>query len=162
LRPALAERLGHSRSLSHQRPVVLVCEGLGAGDLRLALAAGAAGVVLEEEVATALGATVEAVRSGQVCVPAGSRRGIEPASLSPRERQILGLVVMGYMNSEIAARLVVAESTVKSHLSSAFRKLGVSSRGEAVDLIVDPEVGLGLGILRLGGEPIGVAEASRA
>ena len=61
---------------------------------------------------------------------------------------------MGYMNSEIAEQLTVAESTVKSHLSSAFTKLGVKSRHEAVDLILDSERGLGMGILGIGGEPI--------
>jgi hypothetical protein len=60
---------------------------------------------------------------------------------------------MGYMNSQIAERLFLAESTVKSHLSSAFRKLGVRSRNEAVDLILNPERGLGMGILGLVGEP---------
>ncbi len=61
---------------------------------------------------------------------------------------------MGYMNSQIAERLFLAESTVKSHLSSAFGKLGVRSRNEAVDLILNPERGLGMGILGLGGEPL--------
>jgi DNA-binding NarL/FixJ family response regulator len=87
-------------------------------------------------------------------VPRRHAPQVEPATLSAREKQILGLVVMGYMNSEIAEQLFVAESTVKSHLSSAFSKLGVRSRNEAVDLIVDPERGLGMGILALGGEPI--------
>ncbi len=81
-------------------------------------------------------------------------RQIEPPALSTREKQILGLVVMGYMNSQIAEQLFLAESTVKSHLSSAFGKLGVRSRNEAVNLILDPERGLGMGILALGGEPL--------
>jgi DNA-binding NarL/FixJ family response regulator len=87
-------------------------------------------------------------------VPRGHWRQIEPPALSSREKQILGLVVMGYMNSQIAEQLFLAESTVKSHLSSAFGKLGVRSRNEAVNLILDPERGLGMGILALGGEPL--------
>ncbi len=61
---------------------------------------------------------------------------------------------MGYMNGQIAEQLFLAESTVKSHLSSAFGKLGVRSRNEAVDLILDAERGLGMGILGLGGDPV--------
>jgi hypothetical protein len=50
---------------------------------------------------------------------------------------------------------------VKSHLSSAFTKLGVKSRHEAVDLILDSERGLGMGILGLGGDPIeGIGSSS--
>jgi len=60
--------------------------------------------------------------------------------------------VMGYMNSQIAERLFLAESTVKSHLSSAFGKLGVHSRNEAVSLILDPERGLATSILAPVGE----------
>jgi predicted transcriptional regulator len=64
---------------------------------------------------------------------------------------------MWYMNSQIAERLFLSESTVKSHLSSAFGKLGVRSRNEAVNLILDSERGLGMGILALGGEPLEIA-----
>ncbi len=134
--------------------VVLVCAEVRPGELRAALAAGAAGLVLEDRLASTLGSCLAAVREGQVCVPRRHARQVEPAALSSREKQILGLVVMGYMNSEIAAQLFVAESTVKSHLSSVFGKLGVRSRNEAVDLILDPERGLGMGILELGGERI--------
>ena len=97
---------------------------------------------------------LRAVQTGQVCVPRGHWRQVEPPVLSAREKQILSLVVMGYMNSQIAKQLFLAESTVKSHLSSAFGKLGVRSRNDAVHLILDPERGLGMGILGLGGEPI--------
>jgi DNA-binding NarL/FixJ family response regulator len=101
---------------------------------------------------SALAPCLRAVMAGQACVPRTQWRQIEPPVLSAREKQVLGLVVMGYMNSQIAEQLFLAESTVKSHLSSAFGKLGVRSRNEAVSLILDPERGLGMGILALGGE----------
>jgi DNA-binding NarL/FixJ family response regulator len=135
-------------------PVILVCSEIRPGDLRVALSSGACGVVLEDELVTALGPALWAAGAGQVCVPQQHSQQVEPASLTPREKQILGLVVMGYMNSQIAEQLFVAESTVKSHLSSAFAKLGVRSRTEAAELIMDSERGLGMGILTLGGEPL--------
>jgi DNA-binding NarL/FixJ family response regulator len=133
-------------------PLVLVCEQIDRWEVRAALAAGAAGVVDAAHLHAALGPCLRAVRAGQVCVPRAQSRQIEPPALSAREKQVLGLVVMGYMNSQIAEQLFLAESTVKSHLSSAFGKLGVRSRNEAVSLILDPERGLGMGILALGGE----------
>lgn len=135
-------------------PIVAVCPNIQRWEVRAALSAGAAGVVLEQDMGQALVPCLQAVQAGQACVPRENWRQIEPPALSTREKQILGLVVMGYMNSEIAERLFLAESTVKSHLSSAFGKLGVRSRNEAVSLIVDPERGLGMGILGLGGEPV--------
>lgn len=135
-------------------PVVLVCSEIRPGDLRVAMSGGASGVVLEAELAIALAPSLQAACAGQVCVPRQHAEQIEPASLSPREKQILGLVVMGYMNSQIAEQLFVAESTVKSHLYSAFNKLGVRSRTEAAELIMDSERGLGMGIIALGGEPL--------
>jgi DNA-binding NarL/FixJ family response regulator len=142
-----------------QAPIVVICAAIQPWEVRAALAGGATGVVLEEELPSALGPCLQAVRAGQICVPRRHWRQIEPPVLSTREKQILGLVVMGYMNSQIAEQLFLAESTVKSHLSSAFGKLGVRSRNEAVNLILDPERGLGMGILALGGEPLEPAPA---
>jgi DNA-binding NarL/FixJ family response regulator len=137
-----------------EAPIVVICPAIERWGVRAALTAGAAAVVLADNLDAGLPACLQAVQSGQICVPRGHWRQIEPPVLSGREKQILGLVVMGYMNSQIAEQLFVAESTVKSHLSSAFGKLGVRSRNEAVKLILDPERGLGMGILALGGEPV--------
>jgi DNA-binding NarL/FixJ family response regulator len=118
------------------------------------LEAGASGVVLADELDAALGPCVEAALAGQVCLPRDHAPQVEPPALSAREKQVLGLVVMGHTNGEIASRLFLAESTVKSHLSSAFGKLGVRSRNEAVELILDSERGPGLGILGLSVEQV--------
>jgi DNA-binding CsgD family transcriptional regulator len=52
--------------------------------------------------------------------------------LTPREREILGLVAQGKTNAEVAADLWVAPSTVKKHLENVYEKLGVSGRAAAV------------------------------
>jgi DNA-binding CsgD family transcriptional regulator len=59
-------------------------------------------------------------------------RAVTAASLSPRELDMLAEVALGKRNSQIAERLGLTETTVKSYLSSAMRKLGSSSRYEAV------------------------------
>jgi DNA-binding NarL/FixJ family response regulator len=151
---SLAPLLRSLAQLLDRTPVVVVCAGIQRWGIRAALTAGAAGVVLYDDLDSALGPCLQAVQAGQTCVPRGHWRQIEPPALSSREKQILGLVVMGYMNSQIAEQLFLAQSTVKSHLSSAFGKLGVRSRNEATNLILDPERGLGMGILALGGEPL--------
>jgi DNA-binding NarL/FixJ family response regulator len=57
----------------------------------------------------------------------------EPApALSPRQREVIGLVSRGARNPEIAAALCVSEKTVKNHINRIFRSLGASSRVEAV------------------------------
>jgi DNA-binding NarL/FixJ family response regulator len=117
--------------------------------MRRALLAGAAGIVLESELDRALVASVRAVAAGQLVVPVVLGRHIAPRPLSYREKEIVGLVVLGKTNREIAHQLYLAESTVKTHLSSAFRKLDARSRSEAVARIQDPEAGYGLGILTI-------------
>lgn len=117
--------------------------------MRRILLAGATGIVLEEDVERALVPTARALLAGQLTVPLVLGRQIAPRPLSHREKQILALVVLGKTNREIAHTLFLAESTVKTHLSSAFRKIDARSRSEAVVRIQDPESGFDLGVRAL-------------
>ena len=62
--------------------------------------------------------------------PNGRQPLLDP--LTARECEVLELIAIGLSNREIAARLFVATSTVKSYTNSIFRRLGVASRTEAV------------------------------
>jgi DNA-binding NarL/FixJ family response regulator len=119
--------------------------------VRKALKAGAAGFVFESELTSALAITVRAVAAGQVAIPRELVHHVDKPALSAREKQILGMVVLGFQNQEIAAKLHLAEATVKGHLSSTFRKLDVGSRKEAAALVLDHREGLGPGILSMPG-----------
>jgi two-component system NarL family response regulator len=111
--------------------------------VRRALEAGADGVVFESELEAALSLTVRAALAGQTAVPAARRHEVDRPTLSTREKQVLGMVVNGKSNKAIAGELFLAESTVKCHLSSAFSKLGVRSRNEAADLVLQSGAELG-------------------
>lgn len=146
---ALRDALQRVRRSSGETSPVVVLSNDSRAAVRALVEAGADGVVFESDVQRALEPTITAVEAGQIAVPAERRRDVDRPTLSRREKQTLGLVVMGLSNREIASRLFVAESTVKCHLSAAFVKLGVRSRHEAVSVILDPERGIGLGILRI-------------
>ena len=64
--------------------------------------------------------------------PAGEAHGVLVDTLTAREREVLELIAAGLSNREIATRLFVAISTVKSYTNSIFRRLGVESRTQAV------------------------------
>ncbi len=77
-----------------------------------------------------------AKRTRQVVVEQGrvaARTGLFPGShLSEREQEVLNLIAAGQSNQEIARTLVVAESTIKTHLNNIYTKLNVSSRLQAL------------------------------
>lgn len=147
---AEATRVGEVRTVAAAHPDLLILavvpSDARAASLRRTLLAGATGIVLDDALEDALAATASAVLAGQLTVPVRLSRLIAPQPLSHRERQVLDLVVLGMTNQQIANRLFLAESTVKTHLSSAFRKLDARSRSEAVARLQDPEAAYGLGI----------------
>ena len=66
------------------------------------------------------------------CGPEPSRR----AQLSPREREILGLLSEGFTGQAIAGRLFLSPETVRTHIRNATRKLGAKTRVHAVALML--------------------------
>ena len=139
----------HCAASPEARVLAIMPADAASVSLRRVLLAGAAGIVLDEDLDRTLVPTVRAMLVGQLAVPAVLARQIAPRPLSHREREILALIVDGRTNREIADRLCVAESTVKTHLVSAFRKLDARSRADAVARITDPETGYGTGILAI-------------
>ena len=115
-----------------------------------ALRAGASGFLLKDATAEQLTEAVRVVARGDALLaPALTRRLIStylevrespapPAreldQLTPREREVLALVAEGLSNREIAARLYLAEQTVKTHVSNVFMKCAVRDRAQAVIL----------------------------
>ena len=114
-----------------------------------ALRAGASGFLLKDVTAERLFDAVRVVAAGDALLaPTVTRRLIgefaqmrpkpdaAPAAalttLTPRETQVLRLVAEGLSNPEIAARLVVTEETVKTHVSRVLSKLGLRDRTQAV------------------------------
>ncbi|MFD5658359.1 LuxR C-terminal-related transcriptional regulator [Streptomyces hirsutus] len=121
-----------------------------------ALSAGASGFLLKDVTPEHLTAAVRTVRTGDALLaPAITRRLVQRftqrgsdtaalhrdlASLTPRELEVLGLLARGLSNAELAARLHLAETTVKTHVARILAKLGLRDRVQAV--IVAYETGL--------------------
>ncbi len=114
-----------------------------------ALCAGASGFLLKDVTAERLFEAVRVIAAGEALLaPAVTRRLISEftrlrprpeapaagvlATLTPRETQVLRLVAEGLSNPEVAARLVVTEETVKTHVSRILAKLGLRDRTQAV------------------------------
>jgi DNA-binding NarL/FixJ family response regulator len=108
----------------------------GDTDIHKALQAGAQGYVLKSATGRELIPAIQAVAAGQRWIPKeiakrlASRKLFE--ELTPREVQVLQLLVKGLANKQIADLLNITEHTVKDHLKSVFGKLQVEDRTEAV------------------------------
>jgi two-component system, NarL family, response regulator LiaR len=108
-----------------------------------ALQAGAIGYLLKDVSADELARAIRGAHSGraslspeaaQALVNAASQPPVPGLDLTERERVVLALLVEGLNNTQIAGRLFVSPSTIKTHVSHILSKLGVASRTEAVAL----------------------------
>jgi DNA-binding NarL/FixJ family response regulator len=148
--PSCMAELRRLRKCARAARLVLISPATDSNGVRRALDAGADGVVFESAMDHTLVPSLMAVAAGQVAVPRRLWGGLQKPAFSHREREVLAHVAVGLTNSEIAEALFLAESTVKSHLSSAFGKLGVRSRREAAALVLDPDGGLRADLLGAG------------
>ena len=126
--------------------IILVTAAIDRGEIIAGLQLGAQGVVLKDSASEVLFKSIRAVMAGEYWVgrkretdltaalrdlaashPRPSRKQF---GLTPRELEIIGVILGGYSNSDIAARVSISEKTVKHHLTNIFDKLGVSNRLE--------------------------------
>lgn len=108
-----------------------------------ALEAGAIGYLLKDVSANELARAIRAAHTGRATLSPDAAQALVQAANQPpapgfdlteRERVVLALLVEGLNNTQIAGRLVVSPSTIKTHVSNILSKLGVASRSEAVAL----------------------------
>ena len=142
-----------SRILTHNRepnPRVLILTTFDLDEYVYdALRAGASGFLLKDVPPDQLAAGVRMVSDGDALLaPSITRRLIEEfaasrtppdtiagfSELSPRELDVFRLLASGMSNNEIAAELIIGETTVKTHITRIFTKLGVRDRVQAVVL----------------------------
>lgn len=135
-----------TRAIRQQFPQVQVIAltSFKEGELiKNALEAGAIGYLLKDVTADDLVRAIRAAQRGRVTLsPEAAQILVETANLPPvpggdlteREREVLVLMIEGLNNTQIAGRLTVSPSTIKSHVSNILSKLGVASRTEAVTL----------------------------
>ena len=135
-----------TRAIRQQFPQVQVIAltSFKEGELiKNALEAGAIGYLLKDVSADELARAIRAAHSGRATLsPEAAQALVETANQPPapgldlteREREVLALMVDGLNNTQIAGKLVVSPSTIKSHVSNILSKLGVASRTEAVTL----------------------------
>jgi len=106
-----------------------------------ALEAGAIGYLLKDIAADELAQAIRAAHAGRSTLsPEAAQSIVQTANQPPppgldlteREREVLALMVEGLKNRQIAGKLTLSPSTIKSHVSNILSKLGVSSRTEAV------------------------------
>ncbi|GAA0984492.1 Response regulator protein VraR [Nocardioides aquaticus] len=128
------------RVLGRPRARLIVFSWRGDADLvAVAFAAGADGYLVKSSTATELVDAVERVHAGETVRP-GERRAPYDAlpwrgaahGLSVRESEVIAMVSRGLTNAEIAAEAYVSINTVKTYIRSAYRKIGATTRSQAV------------------------------
>ncbi len=132
-------KLGELRAL----PMPAVAVVGSPSHVQPALAAGARGVILRDQVGPGIGAALAAVRNGLTVMDSALAEGLVPpqparaptkgrGELTERERQVVQLLSEGLSNKLIADRLGISDHTAKFHVNGVMMKLGASTRTEAV------------------------------
>ncbi|MGH8975758.1 MAG: response regulator [Acidimicrobiia bacterium] len=138
--------IGRIRAATPGARILVLTSFSSADQVVPAVRAGAAGYLLKDATPEEVEAAVRAVHRGesrldpqvtatvmaQVAQPAPAGPGEAAlATLTPREREVLGLLAQGLTNAQLARQLVLSEKTVKTHVSSILAKLRLADRTQA-------------------------------
>ncbi|MFB9266299.1 response regulator transcription factor [Bradyrhizobium erythrophlei] len=126
-------------------PVAIISARQDAATIRRAIAYGASGYIPKSLGLPAMAEAITRILGGEIWMPPniGGRGSVQSedvelaaraASLSAQQLRILAMIVEGKLNKQIAGELGIAEQTVKGHVSTILRKLGVGSRTQAAVL----------------------------
>lgn len=134
------EGFNRLQGVAPDTPIAVLSGSIDPSDVSQALAHGAAGYIPKTTAGTTLVNALQIILAGEIYVPpalmsAQASRGKSEARsvpLAERQMDVLKALAEGLTNKEIARRLGIAEITVKVHLQSIYRKLGVSNRTEAL------------------------------
>jgi len=126
------------RSESPQARVIMLTTFEGDVDVQRALKAGARGYLLKSMPPAQMLTMIRQVHAGKKCVPAEIAAGLAEhlgdESLSQREVEVLQQIAAGNRNRDIAAKLFIAEETVKVHVKHIMDKLGANDRTQSVTI----------------------------
>ncbi|MGQ0603451.1 MAG: response regulator [Anaerolineales bacterium] len=130
------EAITHIRAEQPEARIIVLTTYDGDEDIYRALHAGAGAYLLKDTPRDELLDAIRAVHAGQKRIPfevaAKLADRLTAYPLTPRELDVLRLIVAGKSNKEIGAALTIAEGTVKIHVNSLLGKLGVADRTQAV------------------------------
>ena len=144
-----------TRHIRHNYPEIQVIALTSFGEERLirhVIEAGAISYLLKKVSADDLAAAIRAAQNGistyapevtDILIQSLHKPKSFFEALTPREREVLALIVKGMGNNEIADALVISLSTTKSHVSNILAKLDVVSRTEAIAMVMEDSFNLG-------------------
>lgn len=147
----LPESFERAQAISMTAPVLVLSMEIDFSLALAALNAGARGFIHAGMAPTQIARALSVASKGEMVAPrelldfalskglltSTNNSSVENTALTSRQKEILGLVAEGLDNNEIARRLFLSESTVKQHLRSTYKTLGVKNRTEAVRVIRD-------------------------
>jgi NarL family two-component system response regulator LiaR len=138
-----------TRLIHHDFPTIRVIALTSFGEeglIKQMLEAGAISYLFKKASADDLAQAIRAAKQGlstygsevtDILVRSAQQPSSRLASLTPREHEVLNLIVKGLSNHEIASLLTISLSTTKSHVSSLLDKLGVASRTEVIVMVLE-------------------------
>jgi two-component system response regulator NreC len=140
------ERIPAMREEAPETEIVVLTMQNEPAFARRALQSGAKGYVVKHSAARELVEAVRLADSGETYInpQLGAKLAAEPPppdghpdDLTDRETEVLGLLALGYMNPEVAERLVISVRTVETHRANIHRKTGIKGRAELIAYAVE-------------------------